>query len=192
MDAQGRLVHPRPTVWGTQTALVVGLDAPVHTDRDARIKLQFHWQRGAQASHRLSAPLDDNAPASDASGTWVRVAQSSWAGANWGGVFIPRLGQEVLVEFVDGDIDRPVIVGATYNGEGQPDAQGNRVNAGAAGATGNAPAWFPGSARQGAHEGHAHTATLSGFKSQSLDASQAGSGGHNQLVLDDSCATMPS
>jgi type VI secretion system secreted protein VgrG len=185
MDAQGRLVHTRPTVWGTQTALVVGLDAPVHTDRDARIKLQFHWQRGAQASHRLSAPMDDNAPASDASGTWVRVAQSSWAGANWGGVFIPRLGQEVLVEFVDGDIDRPIIVGATYNGEGQPDAQGNRVNAGAAGATGNAPAWFPGSARQGAHEGHAHTATLSGFKSQSLDASQAGSGGHNQLVLDD-------
>jgi type VI secretion system secreted protein VgrG len=186
MDAQGRLTHARPTVWGTQTALVVGLDdAPIHTDRDARIKLQFHWQRGAQASHRLSAPLDDNAPASDASGTWVRVAQSSWAGANWGGVFIPRLGQEVLVEFVDGDIDRPVIVGATYNGEGQPDAQGNRVNAGAAGATGNAPAWFPGSARQGAHEGHAHTATLSGFKSQSLDASQAGSGGHNQLVLDD-------
>jgi type VI secretion system secreted protein VgrG len=185
MDAQGRLVHARPTVWGTQTALVVGLDAPIHTDRDARIKLQFHWQRGAQASHRLSAPMDDNAPASDASGTWVRVAQSSWAGANWGGVFIPRLGQEVLVEFVDGDIDRPVIVGATYNGEGQPDAQGNRVNAGAAGATGNAPAWFPGSARQGAHEGHAHTATLSGFKSQSLDASQAGSGGHNQLVLDD-------
>jgi len=185
MDAQGRLVHARPTVWGTQTALVVGLDAPIHTDRDARIKLQFHWQRGAQASHRLNAPMDDNAPASDASGTWVRVAQSSWAGANWGGVFIPRLGQEVLVEFVDGDIDRPVIVGATYNGEGQPDAQGNRVNAGAAGATGNAPAWFPGSARQGAHEGHAHTATLSGFKSQSLDASRAGSGGHNQLVLDD-------
>jgi type VI secretion system secreted protein VgrG len=185
MDAQGRLVHARPTVWGTQTALVVGLDAPIHTDRDARIKLQFHWQRGAQASHRLNAPMDDNAPASSASGTWVRVAQSSWAGANWGGVFIPRLGQEVLVEFVDGDIDRPVIVGATYNGEGQPDAQGNRVNAGAAGATGNAPAWFPGSARQGAHEGHAHTATLSGFKSQSLDASQAGSGGHNQLVFDD-------
>ena len=185
MGAQGRLVHARPTVWGTQTALVVGLDAPIHTDRDARVKLQFHWQRGAQASHRLSAPLDDNAPASDASGTWVRVAQSSWAGANWGGVFIPRLGQEVLVEFVDGDIDRPVIVGTTYNGEGQPDAQGNRVNAGAAGATGNTPAWFPGNARQGAHEGHAHTATLSGFKSQSLDASQAGNGGHNQLVFDD-------
>ena len=74
--------------------------------------------------------------------------------------YFAELGQEVLVEFVDGDIDRPVIVGATYNGEGQPDAQGNRVNAGAAGATGNAPAWFPGSARQGAHEGHAHTATL--------------------------------
>src|SRR5690606_10301171 len=153
---------------GTQTAVVVGLDAPVHTDRDACIKLQFHWQRGAQASHRLSAPLDDNAPASAASGTWVRVAQP-WAGANWGGVFIPRLGQEVLVEFVEGDIDRPVIVSGLYNGEGQPDAQDNRVNAGAAGATGNAPAWFPGAQPSHTHEGHAHTATLSGLKSQSLD-----------------------
>ena len=180
----GRLVLTRPTVWGTQTAVVVGLDAPVHTDRDGRVKVQFHWQRGARGSHRLSAPLDDNAPASDASGTWVRVAQA-WGGANWGSVFIPRLGQEVLVEFIEGDIDRPVIVGSTYNGEGQPDAQGNRVASGAAQATGNAPAWFPGAERQGEHEGHAHTATLSGFKSQSLEASQAGSGGHNQLVLDD-------
>lgn len=48
-----------------------------------------------------------NAPASEASGTWVRVAQA-WAGANWGGAFIPRLGQEVVVAFLDGDIDRPL------------------------------------------------------------------------------------
>ena len=102
---KGRLVLTRPTVWGTQTAVVVGLDAPVHTDRDGRVKVPFHWERGARGSHRLSAPLDDNATASDASGTWVRVAQA-WGGANWGSVFIPRLGQEVLVEFIDGDIDR--------------------------------------------------------------------------------------
>jgi len=175
-------------VQGVQTALVVGLDAPVHTDRDGRIKVQFHWQRGAQASHRLghptTAPEADNAPASDASGTWVRVAQP-WAGANWGGVFTPRLGQEVLVAFVDGDVDRPVVIGSAYNGQGQPEAPGNAVAHGTAQATGNAPAWFPGSQRQGRHEGHAHTASLSGFKSQSLDASQDGSGAHNQLVLDD-------
>ncbi len=188
-DAGGALLHPKPTVQGTQTALVVGLDGPIHTDRDGRIKVQFHWQRGAQSSHRLShtstADESDNAPASDASGTWVRVGQS-WAGANWGGAFTPRLGQEVIVAFVEGDIDRPVVIGSAYNGQGTADAQGNSVAAGAAQATGNAPAWFPGGQGQGELEGHAHKATLSGFKSQSLDASQSGAGGHNQLVFDDS------
>ena len=181
-------LHPRPSTDGTQTALVVGLSEPVHTDRDGRIKIQFHWQRGANSSHRLGhtspTPDADNAPASDASGTWVRVAQG-WAGANWGSGFIPRLGQEVVVAFLEGDIDRPVVIGSAYNGQGSGNAQGNEVNAGAAQATGNAPAWFPGDQRQGEHEGHAHTATLSGFKSQSLDTSQSGDGGHNQLVFDD-------
>ena len=187
-DEHGRRLHPRPGVDGTQTALVVGLGEPVHTDRDGRIKVQFHWQRGASSSHRLVhnslTPEADNAPASDASGTWVRVAQG-WAGANWGGGFIPRLGQEVVVAFLEGDIDRPVVIGSAYNGQGSSNAQGNEVNAGAAQATGNAPAWFPGDQAQGEQEGHAHTATLSGFKSQSLDASQSGGGGHNQLVFDD-------
>lgn len=188
VDERGRRLHPRPSIDGTQTALVVGLGEPVHTDRDGRIKVQFHWQRGAQSSHRLGhtspTPDADNAPASDASGTWVRVAQD-WAGANWGSGFIPRLGQEVVVAFLEGDIDRPVVIGAAYSGQGSGNAQGNEVNVGAAQATGNAPAWFPGDQKQGEHESHAHTATLSGFKSQSLDSSQSGSGGHNQLVFDD-------
>jgi type VI secretion system secreted protein VgrG len=119
---------PRPSLHGVQTAVVVGTasqpgGAHIHTDRDHRIKVQFHWQRGGNASHRLSHSTgDDNAPASDASGTWVRVAQSV-AGANWGAVFTPRLGQEVLVQFVAGDIDRPVVVGVVYNGQGSADAQ---------------------------------------------------------------------
>jgi type VI secretion system secreted protein VgrG len=178
-DDSGRLLLPKPIATGTQTALVVGLDDPIHTDRDGRVKVQFHWQRGANSSHRLDHPGGDNAPASDASGTWLRVAQS-WAGANWGQVMLPRLGQEVVVAFIEGDIDRPVVIGATYNGQGQADAQGNDVAAGAAGATGNAPAWFPGEAG-----GHAHGAVLSGIKSQSLDASQSGAGDYNQLVMDD-------
>lgn len=182
---------PRPCVRGTQTAIVVGLGgpaAPLHTDRDGRIKVQFHWQRGTQGSHRLAHPTSAadrcNAPASDASGAWVRVAQA-WAGANWGGVFIPRLGQEVAVAFLGGDIDRPVVLGAAYNGQGEPDAQTNTVAAGAATATGNAPAWFPGTARQGEWPGHAHAATLSGLRTQSLETSQSGGGGHNQWVMDD-------
>ena len=178
-------LHPRPTLHGVQTAIVVGLSAPVHTDRDHRIKVQFHWQRGGNASHRLSHPTDENAPASDASGTWVRVAQTV-AGANWGAVFTPRLGQEVLVRFVGGDVDRPVVVGAVYNGLGHEDAQGNAVAGGAASATGNAQAWFPGQKAAGELQGHQHAAVLAGYKSQELGSSQSGSGGYNQLVFDDS------
>ncbi len=182
-DAQGRALHPRPTVNGSQTALVVGAEGPVHTDRDHRIKVQFHWQRGARSASRQSHPTgDDNARASAGLGAWVRVT-APVAGPNWGGVALPRVGQEVLVEFLQGDIDRPVVVGAAYNGRGQTDAQYNQNQAGAAGATGNAPAWFAGDAKsQGAY---AHNAVLSGIKTQALAGSQAGSSGYNQLVFDD-------
>jgi type VI secretion system secreted protein VgrG len=74
-------LNTRPRITGVQTAIVVGLQAPVHTDRDHRIKIQFHWQRGPRASHRLAHRFGENAPASDASGTWVRVA-ATVAGAN--------------------------------------------------------------------------------------------------------------
>jgi type VI secretion system secreted protein VgrG len=182
-------LNPRPTITGVQTALVVGTGEPVHTDRDHRIKVQFHWQRGAAGSHRLDhLSGEDNAPTSDASGTWVRVA-TPVAGQNWGSVFTPRIGQEVLVAFIGGDIDRPVVIGSVYNGLGQDDAQGNQVARGGSGATGNAPAWFAGSKptadNQGHGQGHSHSAVLSGLKSQELSSSQGGSGGHNQLVFDD-------
>lgn len=180
----------RPTVHGTQTAIVVGLDAPVHTDRDHRVKVQFHWQRGSASSHGLEPDSDCNAPASDASGTWVRVAEPM-AGDNWGSNFVPRLGQEVVITFLNGDVDRPVVDGVVYNGIGQAaannaaDAQGNQVAVGNASATGNAPAWFPGQQASGDLEGHNHNAVLQGFKSQELQASADGTGGYNQLVFDD-------
>ncbi len=180
----------RPTIHGAQTALVVGLDAPVHTDRDHRVKVQFHWQRGSASSHELTHDQGCNAPASDASGTWVRVSEAL-AGDNWGSHFVPRLGQEVVVSFIDGDIDRPVITGAVYNGMGQAEAnggqdgQGNMVAGGNANATGNAPAWFPGQQASGDLEGHRHNAVLNGYKSQELATSANGSGGYNQWVLDD-------
>jgi uncharacterized protein (DUF2345 family) len=177
----------RPTVHGQQTAIVVGPPgAMVHTDRDHRIKVQFHWQRGDASHSRLSHPAPDGhagAPADDSAGTWVRVAtpMAPIAGANWGSNAIPRVGQEVLVDFMDGDIDRPVVVGALYNGKGQADAQHNQFAHGAGAATGNAPAWFPGEA--GAH---AHPAALSGIKTQAMSTSQGGAGAYNQLVFDDS------
>ncbi|MGY0611393.1 type VI secretion system Vgr family protein [Luteimonas sp. A501] len=176
VDGHGRRRHPRPTVIGTQTAIVVGDGGPVLTDRDHRIKVQFHWQRGGNASSGQAHPAgDDNAPANEASWTWVRVA-TPWAGDNWGGVLVPRVGQEVVVAFLEGDIDRPVVVGSVYNGVGNEDAAHNRIGNGAANATGNAPAWF---------EGNEHAAVYAGLKSQALADSQGGSGGYQQLRLDD-------
>ncbi|HWP19968.1 MAG TPA: type VI secretion system tip protein TssI/VgrG [Burkholderiaceae bacterium] len=181
--ASRRGLHSRPTVWGGQTAIVVG-EGPVHTDRDHRIKIQFHWQRGGRSSHDLPSHGDAcNAPAGDASFTWVRVAEPL-AGANWGTHFTPRVGQEVVVSFLDGDIDRPVVTGVVYNGQGAADAQGNRVATGTAGTSGNAPAWFPGEQAAGHLQGHRHGAVFTGYKSQELESSSQGLSGYNQLVFD--------
>ena len=186
-NGHGQLLHPRPVIMGQQTAIVVGpAGAQLHTDRDHRIKVQFHWQRGAQSHSRLAHPAADGhtgAPGDDSAGTWVRVATplAPVAGANWGSNALPRVGQEVLVDFLEGNIDRPVVIGTLYNGRGQADAQNNQVSQGTGAATGNAPAWFPGQA--GAH---AHPAALSGIKTQALPTSQGGGGAYSQLVFDDS------
>jgi len=185
VDGHGQRIHPKPSVHGSQSAIVIGVgeNAPVHTDRDHRIKVQFHWQRGSAASARQPrTDGQDNAPAADRLGAWVRVAASA-AGDNWGQVALPRVGQEVLVEFHHGDIDRPVVVAALYNGAGQTDAQHNQKPAGAAQSTGNAPAWFAGEGKDAKE--HAHNAVFSGLKTQELGASQSGDGGYNQLVFDD-------
>ncbi|MCX9154502.1 type VI secretion system tip protein VgrG [Niveibacterium sp. 24ML] len=179
-NEHGARIHPKPTVRGQHTAIVVGVSGtPLTADRDGRIKIQLPWLRGSNSASRLPhVSGEDNAPANESVGTWVRVA-SAIAGDNWGAHFTPRLGQEVLVEFSEGDVDRPIVVGLAYNGRGQENAQGNQVAAGSANATGNAPAWFPGTA--GAH---AHKPVFSGIKTQALATSQSGSGGHNALVFD--------
>jgi type VI secretion system secreted protein VgrG len=175
-DGHGAVLNPKPTVTGTQTAIVVGAGDPIHTDRDHRIKVQFHWQRGANTTNQLAHPSDDdNASGNSSLGTWVRVL-TPVAGQNWGGHFVPRVGQEVLIAFLEGDIDRPVMVGALYNGQGQDDAAHNQIAGGGANATGNAPAWFA---------GNDHKAILTGFKTQTMSASQKGGGAHNRLQFDD-------
>jgi type VI secretion system secreted protein VgrG len=96
----------KPRIQGPQTAIVVGKGGEeIHTDEFGRIKVQFHWDR--------YSPANENSPC------WVRVAQT-WAGKNWGSVFIPRIGQEVIVEFLDGNPDRPIVTGAVYNGTSKP------------------------------------------------------------------------
>ncbi|UIN21242.1 type VI secretion system Vgr family protein [Herbaspirillum frisingense] len=187
VDQQGERLYPKPVVHGQQSAVVVGAQGQaVHTDRDNRIRVQFHWQRGERSHSGLSSPAPEDhvgAPANERSGTWVRVLAgiAPTAGANWGGQVVPRVGQEVLIDFIEGDIDRPVVIGTLYNGRGVDNGQGNQAGQGAGSATGNAPAWFPGDS--GAHN---HAAVLSGIKSQALSASQSGGGGYSQLVFDDS------
>ncbi|MFC7419202.1 type VI secretion system Vgr family protein [Iodobacter arcticus] len=99
----------KPKSRGVQTATVVGpAGSEVHTDEQGRIKVQLHWQRAAEHSE-FGANLDDK------SSCWIRVAYPS-AGAGFGHQFIPRIGQEVLVDFIEGDIDRPIVTGVVYNG----------------------------------------------------------------------------
>jgi type VI secretion system secreted protein VgrG len=97
---------PRPRIDGTQTAVVVGNSGDeIFTDKYGRVKVQFPWDRQGQ----------NNADSS----CWVRVA-SLWAGPQWGMVHIPRVGQEVVVAFEEGDPDRPIIVGSVYNAQDMP------------------------------------------------------------------------
>ncbi len=94
---------PLPMIHGCQTAVVVGKSGEeVWTDEHGRVKVQFHWDRESAG--------DEN------SSCWIRVSQP-WAGKKWGAINIPRIGQEVIVEFLEGDPDRPIITGRVYNGE---------------------------------------------------------------------------
>jgi type VI secretion system secreted protein VgrG len=98
---------PKPIVDGVQSAVVVGKKGEeIWTDKYGRVQVKFHWDRDDKKKH------GDNS-------CWVRVSQA-WAGKRWGAFFIPRIGQEVLVAFMEGDPDQPVIVGSVYNAEQMP------------------------------------------------------------------------
>ena len=188
LDSAGRN-HPRPTALGSQSAIVVGADGndsangadELYCDRLGRVRIRFHWQETADAT------------------CWVRVAQRS-AGGGMGSQFLPRIGQEVLVQFLENDIDRPIIVGALYNGQGEggiaptpagqaageseasrfdpahdhgPSAQGNVAG-------GNSPLWHGASADT---KGHRNSAAQWGVRSKEFGAS-----GYNQLLFDDTDA----
>ncbi len=97
---------PKPIIQGVQTAVVVGkAGEEIWTDNYGRVKVQFHWDREGK--------YDEN------SSCWTRVSQN-WAGKQWGTMFLPRIGQEVIVEFIEGDPDRPIITGRVYNAEQMP------------------------------------------------------------------------
>ncbi|MDB5800644.1 MAG: Rhs element Vgr protein, partial [Rhodocyclales bacterium] len=114
----------KPIVPGHHSAIVVGTanDAQglgTHSDRDGRIKIQFPWQRGTAPIVGGLTHDTERATGDNANGTWVRVAESL-AGPNWGSSFTPRVGSEVIVEFIEGDIDRPIVTQQMWNGEDTP------------------------------------------------------------------------
>ncbi|MBS1130014.1 MAG: Rhs element Vgr protein [Proteobacteria bacterium] len=198
-DRSGARINPRPTAPGPMSAIVVGPEGQTSPsgpdelwcDALGRVKIRFHWQ---QAETLDDAPQE--APLGGKDSCWVRVL-SRQAGPGMGWQWLPRIGQEVLVDFVGGDIDRPYLLGALYNGQGEggisatpggestktqaenvfesasdhrPSGQGNT-------ASGNSPAWHG-----AAETSHRHSAALTGFKSKEFGSSN----GYNQLLLDDS------
>ena len=100
------LATPRPLIRGPQTAMVTGpAGEEIWTDKYGRVKVQFPWDREGKRDEKTSC--------------WVRVSQP-WAGTGYGGMVIPRIGQEVIVEFLEGDPDRPIITGRVYNAQAMP------------------------------------------------------------------------
>ncbi len=96
----------RPFIHGCQTAVVSGpAGEEIFTDKYGRVKVQFHWDREGKGEADSSC--------------WVRVA-TTWAGKQWGAISIPRVGHEVIVDFIEGDPDRPIIVGSVYNADLMP------------------------------------------------------------------------
>ncbi|MDO9006085.1 MAG: type VI secretion system Vgr family protein [Aquabacterium sp.] len=202
LDETGLRPRPRPTALGPQTAIVVGPDGStaangadeLYTDKLGRIKVRFHWQANPYAPQRASTDHS----------CWIRVVQR-FTGPGMGHQFIPRIGQEVLVGFLNNDIDRPCVMGSLYNGRGEggvprtPGGQASKrvtdafaestdhtpsgqMNLVGAGAGGNSPAWHgaaPGVAREGQAAQNNATA-LSGIKSKEF-----GGQGYNQKVFDD-------
>lgn len=186
--SEGR-THAKPTAHGTQSAIVVGADGSdrpngadeLYCDRLGRVRIRFHWQDQGNAS------------------CWVRVAQRS-AGSGMGCQFLPRIGQEVLVQFLENDIDRPIIVGALYNGQGEggivPTPGGQRdapsrpspftqahdhMRSGQGNlAGGNSPVWHGASADSA---GHRNGAAQWGIRSKEF-----GGSGYSQLLFDDTDA----
>jgi uncharacterized protein involved in type VI secretion and phage assembly len=200
LSPKGTGLYSAPRIHGAQTAIVVGPDGQAQADGadelygNARgdIRLKFHWQTDDSAS---GDSRKDNSLT-----RWVRVAQQQ-AGPGMGWQWMPRIGQEVLVKFAEGDPDQPIVMDAVYNGRGTggipPSPGGEQTQAGAdvftqandrqssaqenlvgSGIGGHAPAWHGASPGE---SGHRNAAALWGFKSKEFGAQ-----GYNQLVFDDS------
>jgi type VI secretion system secreted protein VgrG len=138
---------PKPIIQGMQTAVVTGPKGEeIYTDKYGRIKVQFHWDRKGKKDENTTC--------------FIRVAEP-WAGKRWGSIFTPRIGQEVVVSFLEGDPDQPLVIGSVYNGDQMPPYLG-----------------------EGRDEKHKHDPKVSGVKSCSTKGGQ----GYNELRFDDNKA----
>jgi type VI secretion system secreted protein VgrG len=141
-------INRKPTVYGSQTAIVVGPPGEeIYTDKYGRVKVQFRWDRQGKNDANSSC--------------WIRVCQPT-AGNRWGSSFWPRIGQDVLVDFVHGDPDMPIIVGTVYNATQMPPYLG-----------------------EGLDSKHTNDNKVSGFKT----CSTMGGAGYNELRFDDTKGT---
>lgn len=157
----------RPRVAGPQTAVVVGPDGKeIYTDKHGRVKVRFRWDRDEQL-------VRDGRKRSDSS-CWIRVSQL-WAGVGYGGITIPRIGQEVIVDFLEGDPDQPIITGRVYNGE----ANAPQSMAAPLRMTGKGPE--PIAAMQDRPQHLPRSATRTSIRTNSTP----GGGGANEITLDD-------
>ena len=189
-DGNDARQHATPTALGSQSAIVVGADGndvasgadEIYCDKLGRVRIRFHWQQETGAT------------------CWVRVAQRA-AGGGMGSQFLPRIGQEVLVQFLENDIDRPVIIGALYNGQGEggskPTPGGMAREQNDAGvfqpahdhaiagqgnvAGGNSPLWH---GAAGASAAHRNASAQWGIRSKEFGKA-GGTAGYNQLLFDD-------
>lgn len=152
---------PKGVVQGPQTATVVGpAGEEIYTDSYGRVKVQFHWDREGRR--------DEN------SSCWIRVSQA-WAGAGYGSIAIPRIGQEVIVDFLEGDPDRPIITGRVYNaGQMQPQNLPEPMRS-----TGTGPKPIPAMLGRAAQLPQAKSRTT--IRSNS----SPGGGGANEILFDD-------
>jgi type VI secretion system secreted protein VgrG len=212
-DGTGARLNPRPTALGPQTATVVGVKGEssagaageIHTDALHRVRVQFHWQRTHPDA--ASGGPEGQAEGASHSSAWLRIA-SRQAGKGLGIQFVPRIGQAVLVGFMDDDMDRPAVLGSLYDGAGEDGTQatpGGQAGAPSSARTpasrfanakdhasahqgnrvaaGHSPAWHGEGSAYGPMR---NAAALSGFKSAEYGgANEAPHGGYSQLVFDD-------
>jgi type VI secretion system secreted protein VgrG len=105
-------VTPEPVMRGSQTAIVVGKEGEeIWPDKYGRVKVWFHWDREKERDGKAILPEERSC--------WIRISEG-WAGKGWGAMHLPRIGQEVIVDFLEGDPDQPIITGRVYNGDNMP------------------------------------------------------------------------